>query len=44
MEILRHNKKKRMRDLYYELFDRFSCFVLDKKLEDDVTILLASIL
>lgn len=44
MEILRHNKEADARDLYYELFDRFSCFVLDKKLEDDVTILLASIL
>ena len=44
MEILTQNTKADARDLYYEVFDRFSCFVLDKKLEDDVTILLANIL
>jgi sigma-B regulation protein RsbU (phosphoserine phosphatase) len=44
MEILERNKQANARDLYYEIFDRFSCFVLDRKLEDDVTILVANIL
>jgi sigma-B regulation protein RsbU (phosphoserine phosphatase) len=44
MEILECNLYKSAEGLYYEIFDRFSCFVLDKKLEDDVSILLVNVL
>jgi sigma-B regulation protein RsbU (phosphoserine phosphatase) len=40
MKILNSSSSLSARDLYYEIFDRFSCFVLDKKLQDDVTLLL----
>jgi sigma-B regulation protein RsbU (phosphoserine phosphatase) len=43
MQILENSKQADSLSLYYEIFDRFSCFVLDRKLEDDVTILLAEI-
>jgi sigma-B regulation protein RsbU (phosphoserine phosphatase) len=44
MQILENSKQADSLSLYYEIFDRFSCFVLDRKLEDDVTILLAETL
>lgn len=44
MEILKNSTGLDARDLYFEIFDRFSCFVLDEKVEDDVTILMADIL
>jgi sigma-B regulation protein RsbU (phosphoserine phosphatase) len=44
MEILTNNLPMPAENLYYEIFDRFSCFVLDKKLEDDVSILLVNVL
>ena len=44
MQILENSKQADGLSLFYEIFDRFSCFVLDRKLEDDVTILLAEIL
>lgn len=44
MEILKNNTKAEALGLYFEIFDRFSCFVLDKNLEDDVSILLANVL
>jgi sigma-B regulation protein RsbU (phosphoserine phosphatase) len=43
MRILQNNHKMNAQDLYYEVFDRFSCFVLDRKLEDDVTLLLMQV-
>lgn len=43
MQILRSNRHISAERLYYEIFDRFSCFVLDQKLEDDVSILLLDV-
>ncbi|MDI6705795.1 MAG: MASE3 domain-containing protein [Bacillota bacterium] len=40
MGILRRNHTLSAEELFYEIFDRFTCFVLDKKLEDDVTLML----
>ncbi len=44
MEILKNSVGLDARDLYFEIFDRFSCFVLDEKVEDDVTILMGDVL
>lgn len=40
MGILRRNRTLSAEELFYEVFDRFTCFVLDRKLEDDVTLML----
>jgi sigma-B regulation protein RsbU (phosphoserine phosphatase) len=40
IKVLEDNRLLPAQDLYYEIFDRFSCFVLDSKLQDDVTLLM----
>ncbi len=44
MSILEGSSQLTAQDLYYEIYDRFSCFVLDKELEDDVTVMLVNTL
>jgi len=39
-EILKNNSSALPEEIFYEVFDRFTCYVLDEKLEDDVTFLL----
>lgn len=44
VDILISNSLKSSEEIFYEVFDRFSCFVLDKKLKDDVTFVLMHVL